>query len=539
MATPAPWRRIFLIFVTAYLAYAAWFIFRTSFVMDGQRYFCLFDDAMISLTYARNLAEGHGLVWFPGAERVEGFTNPLWTLWMALLHLLPVSATKISLLVQATSAGLLTLNLLFVKRVADLLSGGRWVWIPAVLLTAFYLPLNHWALQGMEVGLLATLASGSAWLALRTRKEKRFFPGLYVLLGLALLTRMDAAVLFLAVWGWLLWADPARRRKHLVWGVSLFVGLMAAMTVFRLGYYGDPLPNTYYLKMTGVPLGLRLARGFQAFWSMIRQTWGVLFILPMALPFLRRDRLGWLIPGLVAAQMAYSVWVGGDAWEDWGLTNRYVTVVMPLFLILLSLVLARGAEWVAARLAAGRISRAAVRGNLLLALALLAVNLNGIRQPHLSLREWLLIKPPLAVQENREMVELARLAGDITTPEAAIGLSWAGIIPYFSRRPAVDFLGKNDRHIARLPARLPAGGDLLTGLRPGHTKWDYDYSIRTLQPDLVLQTYGLNRPEAEAYFHPDYEKRIIAGYSFQVLKGSPRIAWEEVDRRAQAFQEAW
>src|SRR5262245_14911733 len=36
------------------------------------------DDAFISFRYARNLANGNGLVFNPG-ERVEGYTNFLWT----------------------------------------------------------------------------------------------------------------------------------------------------------------------------------------------------------------------------------------------------------------------------------------------------------------------------------------------------------------------------------------------------------------------------------------------------------------------------
>ena len=57
-------------------AYLAYFIFQTSFVIGGTRYFALFDDAMISMQYARNFAEGNGLVYSVGAERVEGFSNP-------------------------------------------------------------------------------------------------------------------------------------------------------------------------------------------------------------------------------------------------------------------------------------------------------------------------------------------------------------------------------------------------------------------------------------------------------------------------------
>src|SRR3989442_1133365 len=41
------------------------------------------DDAYISFRYARNLVHGLGLVYNAG-ERVEGYSNFLWTLWCAL-----------------------------------------------------------------------------------------------------------------------------------------------------------------------------------------------------------------------------------------------------------------------------------------------------------------------------------------------------------------------------------------------------------------------------------------------------------------------
>ena len=90
--------------VGLFLAYAGFFIYRTSFTVAGERYFSLFDDGMISMRYARHLAHGSGLVWNPGGQRVEGFTNPLWTLYMAAIHLLPVPLSKTSLLVQATAS---------------------------------------------------------------------------------------------------------------------------------------------------------------------------------------------------------------------------------------------------------------------------------------------------------------------------------------------------------------------------------------------------------------------------------------------------
>lgn len=66
------------------------FIFRGGIHVAGRTIYCLFDDAMISMRYARHMSEGLGLVWNPGEAPIEGFTNLLWTLIMAGVHLLPV-----------------------------------------------------------------------------------------------------------------------------------------------------------------------------------------------------------------------------------------------------------------------------------------------------------------------------------------------------------------------------------------------------------------------------------------------------------------
>ena len=55
------------------------------------------DDAYISFRYAKNLAEGNGLVYNIG-QRVEGYTNFLWTLLIALfLKTTPLDAPMISI----------------------------------------------------------------------------------------------------------------------------------------------------------------------------------------------------------------------------------------------------------------------------------------------------------------------------------------------------------------------------------------------------------------------------------------------------------
>jgi hypothetical protein len=54
------------------------------------------DDAFISFRYARNLAEGHGLVFNVG-ERVEGYTNFLWTVLFAPLIKLGIDPAQASI----------------------------------------------------------------------------------------------------------------------------------------------------------------------------------------------------------------------------------------------------------------------------------------------------------------------------------------------------------------------------------------------------------------------------------------------------------
>ena len=51
-----------------------------SAIIAGERYWWLGDDAMISMRYARNLANGLGLVWNSSGEIVEGYSNILWTI---------------------------------------------------------------------------------------------------------------------------------------------------------------------------------------------------------------------------------------------------------------------------------------------------------------------------------------------------------------------------------------------------------------------------------------------------------------------------
>src|SRR4051812_49273934 len=92
-----------------------WLAARTSISIAGTRYFVLPDDAMISMRFARNFANGLGLVWNAG-ERVQGYTNPAWTFLMAGVQMLPIPERLMSLPLQLASIGFHLLTALVIWR---------------------------------------------------------------------------------------------------------------------------------------------------------------------------------------------------------------------------------------------------------------------------------------------------------------------------------------------------------------------------------------------------------------------------------------
>jgi hypothetical protein len=528
--------RLFAALVLLVAGYLAAYIYRTSFVVDGERYFSLFDDAMISMRYAQHLAGGHGLVWNPGDEPVEGFTNPLWTLYMVLPHVLPIAPSKRSLFIQITSAVLLLVNLHFVRRSAEELADHHVpVGLAAVALTGFYLPINHWSLQGMEVGLLTLLVSVATWKAIRGLRTDTAPLWLYVVLGIGTLVRPDMAVPAVAVWLFLMVASSARvRRRHLLAGLLAFALSGLGQTTFRLWYFHDILPNTYYLKMTGYPLLLRVSRGAAVLVQFIWAMNPILFFLPLAVLF-RSSSAMLLLPCLLVVQMAYSVYVGGDAWEYWGGSNRYVAIVMPAFFVLFSCAAWRVSQLIADPPSTGGLAlpRGVRRAAFPALIAVGLVSFNSL-QGLASLADLLLLRAPLhSGPGGRNMQEVmeSRLLRAITTDGASIAVTRAGTIPYYTDRRAVDLLGKTDPHVAHAPAHVPSGLRRFLAFRPGHTKFDYGYSVGQLRPDVVKQLWS-DQHLAKPYLDEHYVKMEVEGAVMWLRRDSPHILWPQVARRA-------
>ncbi len=504
--------------------YAASYIRATSFVVSGQRYFVLFDDAMVSMRYAWNLAHGFGAVWNRG-EYVEGFTNPLWMLYMAFWNLLPISTSQVSLAIQVTGAVLLGVNLVFLYKIVRHLSGDMLALFTALILTAFYGPLNIWGLLGMEVSLVTLIISIAVWIVL-TRDLSRWAIWLYLLLGVGTLVRMDVTVPYVLVLIFAVVTDRERRRQHLFYGLGLLVGFLGMQEAFRLLYYGDLLPNTYYLKMVNFSNAIRIARGMWVLFELAWQSNWVVFMLPLAIFIFRRDKNVVLLGLLFAGQVAYSTYVGGDAWEHKGGANRFICSALPLWFALFGLSVASLTKAVQAQLkfTAGW-SRALIQVGALLFVFFSLWNLNFLLADYKSIDRWLLQRKPVYVDANIKYVNTALALQKLTLPNARIAVTAAGTEPYFlPDRYAIDILGKADKVIAREPIKSPVSLAGIADVRPGHMKWDYAYSIGKLKPDVIVQLWEGDFKSAEPYLK-GYVEINMDGLPFFVRKNSPMIMW--------------
>jgi hypothetical protein len=507
------------------------------------------------------------LIWNPGQAPVEGYTNFLWTLWMALLHLLPIPDSKTSLLVMLSGASILAANLLVVRKIAmHLAPHAPLAAVLSVWMTALYYPLIYWTLMGMEVGLVTLTISMSVFVALRLRAQIRYreLIALAALMAFGILTRPDVIVPCVVIAGFVLWtARPDSRGVVALVLIGSIVGTLAVHTTFRMWYYGAPFPNTYYLKVKGVPLRARFSRGLLDLF-----VFDLLhLVVPVALSsgyLIARSRkttdesVAYLLAAIFVVLCAYSVYVGGDVWDNLQYANRYVTPAMPGLLVLsalaiqdlldeqtrlrrvaiqafaclfllVSLVSATAAVTLQDLVVTPldqrlRIARVALTLTPLLVLPLLfgptrranrwligiltPVQRRAIVAVVLTLASLVAINGQAAslwLSHNAAYVEddawatrygLALRAA--TADDATIAVTWAGAIPYFSHRPTIDLLGKSDRVIATRERRKDMA------FVPGHDKWDYGYSIGRLRPDVVAELW-----------HPDHvDFRAIENWGY-------------------------
>ncbi len=433
------------------------------------------DDAYISFRYARNLLDGHGLVFNPG-DPVEGYSNLLWVLISALGMALGIDPLLWARTISFCAAvGIVILTPAMVRRL-DPQAG--WVAGAGAVLVACWGPLACWSLAGLETVFCAFLML-LAWQAALTGRSLT----VGVVSWLLALTRPDGLALGAACVLWLLLpggesasqpgddstslsAGNNRSRPWRCWvGPTVFLLGIVAHFLWQYATYGEWLPNTYYAK-TGDLLG-QLRTG-----------------LPYAADFLRSYAAPWIVVGLWATWVTggnalrsptmgrtlavcglwflYTLAIGGDMLGMF----RFFVPILPLLAAAGTALLSRALKTdptKASRLLAGGIV-------VLLAFMTLLPSAIGKERrlitAHMSssnLGGWKLVGDALA----------SHLPASTT-----IALGPAGYIPYKTGFVTYDLLGVTDRHIAHQKMAFTQG-------YAGHEKHDGTYIIGH-RPDYLL-----------------------------------------------------
>ena len=315
------------------------------------------DDAFISFRYAHNLLSGHGLVFNPG-ERVEGFTNFLWTMLLTPFMAAGIGPIFISkLLGLIACAGLFLVVLIPGREYLKISAPGEgrtstgdrsylWPWSLGAI--ALHDHLQIFATSGLETSLFTLLITLGVLLLLRPEHESS--RAAFFVLTLAALTRPDGLLVYgLGALWWFGSFLEAKEKKEAVregkGGESRFAGfvkdVLKTHIVFilvyiplwlgRLYYYGEVFPNTYYAKSA---YSSYWSQGFLYNYLYFYSYWILAAAVPvsiLALIFLPASRKALVFPLiLILFWTLYIAKVGGDF-----MYARFLLPITPLMYLTL------------------------------------------------------------------------------------------------------------------------------------------------------------------------------------------------------------
>ena len=377
------------------------------------------DDVGISWRYARHLADGHGLTWNLEGPPVEGYSNFLWVLMIAVPGVFGMDielASKI-LGVLIASANVILFGIILRR----LFGGSRYWWAP-LWIVAVIPEWTLWSISGLEISLFGFFLL-LILLGLTQDGTRRNVNLSVALVGLTLTRPEGFAVglVMLAVMVLPRNAHSIRKRWESVKVPAVaLVAAVCALVAFRLWYFGYPLPNTVYAKFSAIlPSSMHVGR------------W-MIFVLPFVAAWMvlirsqLSDRQRVLLTVAIAAAVIHTLMIL-PVHPVMNFLHRYHVAFLPYWLLPLPMAL----EFVARR-------KAVVAGAATLALVLW------------STQGWPTVSERFAVSRYHQRVQRCIVSALQELPgRPTIALVDAGLIPYWSDLPTIDVWGLCDVEIAR------------------------------------------------------------------------------------------
>ena len=463
------------------------------------------DDANIAMVYARNLATGNGFVYNVDGERVEGFTSLLYVIIMAIafsvspfpelvLHGFVVLLVGFSVSVLFGSLRALTADgtrpeswirpcllvmiawviaspAFIVWTTISLMDTSLWCFMFASSVAIVLSEIADHAPSRLRLSIMASLAG-----LMPIARPEGFALVPIVILTYALGRRMHTSK----------WRDvlPCLFVPALVWLVVL-----TCITTFRVVYFGFPLPNTYYAKVSPDTLA-NVAAGMQYLAKFVRQhslvmlvlgaiTAGLVLNAKLAATIVVHGRIGadrsgkrsrlrlahFVVSLISTVGLVLPLYGGGDHFEGF----RFYQPLWPILILPLILL----GHDVVAELTTITWDRHRLSWTVSVASVPLLFGLVGMPWPTQP-RDELLDEFLIAQGGRRLGSALNRLF-----PEGhpRVGVTAAGGVQYTYRGPVFDLLGLNHVAMGHSPGRR-------LGYK-NHAAFDKDV-FWSVQPSLVL-----------------------------------------------------
>ncbi|MCX6646265.1 MAG: hypothetical protein NTY09_07905 [bacterium] len=410
------------------------------------------DDPFITFRYADNIALGEGPVYNPG-ERVEGYSNPTWVLIMTLFSLVLKGQHPLAMLWIAKALGILAaagtvLLVYFAERraIPDRLPFASiflalnpcfWVWSVGGLETSFSSLLFALLLYGEVAGAVSWISPLAMGLIAVTRPEMPFLLPFYF------------------IWRRYL---KKNRSPFIVRDFLLAAGPFIAYLLFRLSFFGDLLPNTYYAKASS----LDIVGGAQYLFVSIAWFTMLFSMVPLLLTGLIAGRR----PGrqisliLLGAYTVFIVASGGD----WMPAARFLIHVAPL----IAWVIADGLD---------RFARLFRSRYVILFIVFPLMIIGGFPaaqriHAQFGISPWVWERLSWESPVYSHYLQMGEWLLRNASREDYLATGEAGLIPYVGQVRLVDCFGLMDKHIARLPGKI-------------HYKFDESY-VLARRPRYIL-----------------------------------------------------
>jgi len=400
------------------------------------------DDAFISLRYARNLIEGHGLVFNPG-EYVEGYTNFLWTVILSIPSALNISNFYFILVLGIV---LLSISMYFLYKSALLHTKNEKIALVLLILLGGNFSYSSYVTGGLETQLHATLFIALVYFvckAIQTESKLNYYVMCGILSGLILLNRMDGALIVTIAVSFILY--NLYRRETLVSNKSLAVILpililVTPWLVWKFHFYGSLLPNTFNAKINvDVDKSDIILRGL----AYISAFFAIYFSLPFLVylyniikektePLKLGIKIKPLLPlSILLVYLSYYTYVGGDFMEF-----RFMVPLLPIFLLTIIPFLSV-------------LNKTAIFTLVICYLFSSLIYMSTFTMHKFGLESIHYLESHITAPNNDWKGIGLKLNEIDTNDKLRIAVSPAGAIPYFSRLYTVDMLGLNDKHIAK------------------------------------------------------------------------------------------